>query len=160
MAHVWSAKERRRMRKTFTTLGDAKAWRTDMLVGLRRGTAAPDEDDGPAGRGDVARRRPRRHDRQPARQPYKPSAIRSYERALRLRVVPELGHLRLSSVERRDVQDPRRQARGGWPRCLHDEEHALAAGGDRSLAVTSGYVAVNPTAGLELAARPATSPAR
>src|SRR4051794_41666743 len=38
MAHVWSAKERRRIRKTFTTLGDAKAWRADMLVGLRRGT--------------------------------------------------------------------------------------------------------------------------
>ncbi|MDQ4026196.1 MAG: N-terminal phage integrase SAM-like domain-containing protein [Actinomycetota bacterium] len=36
---------------------------------------------------------------------YKPSAIRGYERSLRLRILPELGHLRVSAVRRRDVQD-------------------------------------------------------
>ena len=35
---------------------------------------------------------------------YKPSAIRGYERALKLRVLPELGHLRFGEVSRRDVQ--------------------------------------------------------
>ncbi|HWH43278.1 MAG TPA: tyrosine-type recombinase/integrase, partial [Thermoleophilaceae bacterium] len=38
-------------------------------------------------------------------QPYKPSAIRGYERCLRLRIDPELGDRRLSDVRRRDVQD-------------------------------------------------------
>ena len=35
---------------------------------------------------------------------YKPSAIRGYERALRDRVLPELGAKRLGDVQRRDVQ--------------------------------------------------------
>jgi hypothetical protein len=36
---------------------------------------------------------------------YKPSAVRGYERALRLRVLPELGAIRLSEMGRNDVQD-------------------------------------------------------
>jgi hypothetical protein len=32
--------------------------------------------------------------------PYKPSALRSYEEALLTKVLPELGHLRLSAVDR------------------------------------------------------------
>jgi len=36
---------------------------------------------------------------------YKPSALRGYEQALRLRVLPELGRLRLSAVTARTVQD-------------------------------------------------------
>jgi len=37
-------------------------------------------------------------------QPYKPSAVRGYKRALRLRVLPELGHRPLAEIRRRDVQ--------------------------------------------------------
>jgi hypothetical protein len=37
--------------------------------------------------------------------PYKPSAIRGYEKALRLRVLPRLGDVRLSELRRIDVQD-------------------------------------------------------
>src|SRR3954470_24727302 len=37
--------------------------------------------------------------------PYKPAAIRGYEHALRTRVLPALGHLKLSEVTRADVQD-------------------------------------------------------
>ncbi len=33
-------------------------------------------------------------------EPYKPSALRAYEQVLRARVLPELGHLRLSSLTR------------------------------------------------------------
>ncbi|MHB8234390.1 MAG: tyrosine-type recombinase/integrase [Solirubrobacteraceae bacterium] len=36
--------------------------------------------------------------------PYKPSAIRAYEKELRLRVKPVLGHLRLGEVTTKDVQ--------------------------------------------------------
>jgi integrase len=38
------------------------------------------------------------------RRPYKPAACRSYERAMRLRVLPHFGHRRLSDVTRGDVQ--------------------------------------------------------
>jgi hypothetical protein len=37
--------------------------------------------------------------------PYKPSALRSYEEALRTKLLPELGHLRLSAVSRNCLQD-------------------------------------------------------
>src|SRR4051794_20444294 len=153
MAHVWSAEESRRIRKTFTTLGDAKAWRTEMLVGLRRGTVrAPTKttvrhaaEAWLAGvrDGTIVNRR---------RQPYKPSAIRSYERALRLRVLPELGYLRLSSVERRDVQDlaDRLAGAGLDASTIRNTLSPLAAIYRR--AMTRGDVAVNPTTGLELAA--------
>jgi len=38
-------------------------------------------------------------------EPYKPSAIRSYRRAIELRVKPELGRYRLSDLRRANVQD-------------------------------------------------------
>jgi hypothetical protein len=37
-AHVWSAREKRRIRKSFSMLAAAKAWRADTEVALRRGT--------------------------------------------------------------------------------------------------------------------------
>jgi hypothetical protein len=38
-------------------------------------------------------------------EPYKPSALRAYEQVLRRTLLPELGHLRLSSLTRNVVQD-------------------------------------------------------
>ena len=35
---------------------------------------------------------------------YKPSVVGSYEAALRLRILPELGAVKLADVQRRDVQ--------------------------------------------------------
>ena len=86
MAHVWSAKDRRRIGKTVGSLADAKSWRADMHGALRRGSirtptkttvreAAGAWLAGVAD-GTIVNRR---------RQPYKPSAVRSYEHALRLR---------------------------------------------------------------------------
>ncbi len=37
-AHVWSARDQKRIRKTFPTLAEAKAWRAESLVALHRGT--------------------------------------------------------------------------------------------------------------------------
>jgi integrase len=83
---------------------------------------------------------------------YKPSAIRGYEAALRDRIYPILGPVRLSEVQRRDVQR------------LADE--MLAEKRDASTirntlmplrvifrrAVHRGEVALNPTSGVELPA--------
>ena len=81
---------------------------------------------------------------------YKPSVIRSYEGALRLRILPDLGGAKLSDVRRRDVQ--------------HLVDRLLADGADSSTirnsitplrvifrrAIARGDLAVNPTTGVEM----------
>ena len=58
---------------------------------------------------------------------YKPSAIRSYERALRDRVLPELGAKRLGDVQRRDVQRLADELLARGPRPVDDPQRAHAA---------------------------------
>ena len=84
--------------------------------------------------------------------PYKPSAIRGYEASLVLRVLPELGGLRLSEVRRVDLQDfaDRLCADGLDPSTVRNTLMPLRAIFRR--AVARGEVAVNPTTGLELPA--------
>ena len=104
-ASVWSARESKRIRKTFPTFAEARAWRAETQTGVRRGTVrAPANmsvqeaaDELVAGmKADRVRNR--------SGDPYKPSAIRSYEAALRDHIVPRLGRRRLADVLHRDVQ--------------------------------------------------------
>ena len=105
-AHVWSAREGKRIRKTFPTLAEAKAWRAEAVVALRRGTMrAPTAttlrqawEAWLAGAGEATIRN-RSGD------PYKPSVLRGYETSMRLRVLPELGGARLTELTRLNVQD-------------------------------------------------------
>src|SRR5437899_1071776 len=87
-AHVWSVRDQKRIRKTFATLAEAKAWRAEALVALRRGTMrAPSS----ATLREVwaawlegaldGRIRNRSGDR------YKPSVLRGYDTSMRLRVL-------------------------------------------------------------------------
>jgi hypothetical protein len=104
-ASVWSARESKRIRKTFTTLAEARAWRSETQTGVRRGTLrAPANmtvheaaDEFVTGM-KTGRVRNRSDDL------YKPSAIRSYEAALRDHIVPRVGRIRLADVQHRDVQ--------------------------------------------------------
>jgi len=105
-AQVWSARDGRTIRRTFRTLGDARAWRAESQTALRRGglraptrvtLAEAAEAWLAAAEAGVIRTR--------SGDTYKPSALRGYEQALRLRVLPELGRLRLSAVTTRAVQD-------------------------------------------------------
>ena len=104
-ASVWSARESKRIRKTFPTLAEARAWRSETHTGVRRGTVhAPAHttvreaaDELIAGM-KLGRVRNRSGDL------YKPSAIRSYEAALRDHILPRLGRTRLGDVLHRDVQ--------------------------------------------------------
>ncbi len=105
-AQVWSARDGRTIRRTFRTLGDARAWRAESQTALWRGglraptrvtLAEAAEAWLAAAEAGVIRTR--------SGDPYKPSALRGYEQALRLRVLPELGRLRLSAVTARAVQD-------------------------------------------------------
>src|SRR4051794_12533626 len=98
-AEVWSPRDEKRVRKTFPTLDAAKAWRADILGGVRRGqvTAKPtpaldraaEEWLAGAAEGRIRNR---------SGDPYKPSALRGYEQALRLRILPQLGGLKLADI--------------------------------------------------------------
>ena len=105
--HVWSAREGRRIRGPWCrTRAEARNWRQDALVGVRKGTvrapsaltvadAAEQFIEG-ARAGIVLDRSGR---------PYKPSSVRNYDGWLRRYVLPALGDRRLSEVRRADVQD-------------------------------------------------------
>lgn len=105
-AAVYSARERRKIRRAFPTLAAAKAWRADAAGLVRRGAlkatppttvreAAGAWIDG-ARDGTIRTRSGR---------PYRPSVLQDYERALIQRVLPDLGGARLADVIQPDVQD-------------------------------------------------------
>ena len=81
--------------------------------------------------------------------PYKPSAIRGYEQNLRRRVLPAVGHLRLSEVQPRDLQAlvDRLDRAGTSPSTIDTTITPLKAIYRR--ARTRGLVTHNPTQGLE-----------
>ena len=152
-ASVWSAREGKRLFKTFATLSEAKAWRAEAQVALRRGTMRA----GSTGtlheaaeawlqgvKSGAIRNR--------SGHAYKPSAIRGYETALVSRVLPQLGGLRLSEIRRVDLQDfaDCLCADGLDPSTVRNTLMPLRAIFRR--AVARGEVAVNPMSGLELPA--------
>ncbi len=103
-AQVWSRKDQRPVRRSFTTLKAAKTWR-DQARAERGQLRAPSEHTLnqaadqwlTAARKGVVRTR--------SGYPYKPSAIRSYRQALDAHILPQLGHMRLTAVTRHHIQD-------------------------------------------------------
>ena len=149
-AAVWDNRAHRRIRKTFSTRTAARQWRQDALVALRRGELQ-------AGRGPTLADAAEAwlcairasHICNRSGDPFKPSAIRSYEQHLRLRLLPALGHLRLGEVATRDVQQvvDRLVEDGVAPATIDAALTPL-----RSLyrrAVARGDVLTNPTRGIE-----------
>jgi integrase len=147
----WSALDKRPLRKTFPTLRAARARRQETQVALRRRrlrapsaitVAEAAESWLAAATAGVVRTR--------AGTPYKPSALRGYESALRLRVLPALGQKRLSGLDRNTLQD----LLDGWV------AGGLGAGTARNnllpvqailrRAVERGELAQNPATGLAL----------
>src|SRR5215218_2251572 len=108
-AFVYSRRDDKKIRRSFSgkgALAAAKAWRVDAGNALNRGRlraptqttlreAAEEWLEG-AKSGAIPNR---------AGQRYKPAAWRGYERSLNLRILPELGGMRLSAIARADVQD-------------------------------------------------------
>ena len=152
-ANVWSAREGRRIKKSFSTLSEAKTWRAETQTAIRRGTMrAPRQvtfrESAEAwlegARAGTIRNR--------SGDQYKPSAIRGYETSLRLRLLPELGGRRISDIQRADVQALVDRMLGQCvdPSTIRNAVMPLRAIFRR--AVARGEVAVNPTSGLELPA--------
>ena len=105
--HVWSARDGRQLRGPwFPTVTQARNWRQDALVAVRKGTLrapialtvseAADAFIAGAKAGKILDRAGKR---------YKPSSTRNYEGWLRRYVLPALGDRRLGDVRRADVQD-------------------------------------------------------
>ncbi len=153
-AHIWDDANKRRLRKTFPTQAAAKGWRIDVQRTLRSGgstekpatpTLAEYAGDWLEGArdGTIANGRGAL---------YKPSSLRSYERALRLRVLPKLGRFRLHEIERNDVQDlaDRMAAEGLTRSTINNTIDPLRAMYRR--AVRRKLVTSNPTTDIELRA--------
>ena len=152
-AEVWSVRDGKRIRRTFTDPAAAKAWRQDAQVAVRRGTMRSPSpltlNDAATAWLEGARQgsiRNRSGDR------YKPSTLRGYERALRLRVLPVLGDRRLSDIGHLDVQDfvDALLAEGADPSTIRNTLDPLRSIYRR--AVSREQVALNPTERLDIPA--------
>lgn len=157
-AHVWDNRNGKRIRKSFKRKAEAKTWRQDAVVALRKGTlaearprltleAACERWLNDARSGVITTR---------SGDPYKPSAIRSYEQSLKLRVYPTLGSVQFYAVRRVDLQDlvdglvARTDDERLSPATIQGPITALRAIYKRAL--QRGEIDVNPTAGLKLPA--------
>jgi integrase len=156
-AAVWSARDAKRIRKHFDSLGAARIWRADSYGKLRRRelrapsaiTFAEAAEQWLVGvRAGSIRTR--------SGDPYKPSTIRSYEGALRGRadgtggLLHYLGHLRLSALTVDHVQEFADEllAAGAQPSTIHNAIMPLRV----ICRWRHREVPVNPTTGLRLPA--------
>jgi integrase len=104
-ASVWSARESKRIRKTFATLAEARAWRSETQTGVRRGTLrAPANMTVQEAADELLAGMKSGRVRNRSGDLYKPSAVRGYDAALRDYIVPRIGRTRLADVQHRDVQ--------------------------------------------------------
>jgi integrase len=152
-ASVWSARESKRIRKTFPTLAEARAWRSETQTGVRRGTLrAPANTTVHEAADELVAGMKSGRVRTRSGDPYKPSAIRSYEAALRDHIVPRLGRTRLADVQHRDVQRIADDllAQGRDPSTIRNALMPLRVIFRR--AVEDGDLAVNPCTHLRLPA--------
>jgi integrase len=149
-ASVWDAEAGKRITRAFPTKTAARQWREEARVSLRAGKLTADR--GPTLReavdawldglrsGAITNRSGDR---------YKPAAIRQYGHNLELRVLPELGDVRLGEVTPRDLQgliDAMVEAKRA-PATIDSAMTPLKALYRR--AVARGDVRTNPTLGLE-----------
>lgn len=152
-ASVWSARESKRIRKTFPTLAEARAWRSETQTGVRRGTLrTPAHTTVHEAAEELVAGMKSGRVRTRSGDVYKPSAIRSYEAALRDHIVPRLGRTRLGDVRHRDVQRIADDllAQGRDPSTIRNALMPLRVIFRR--AVEDGDLAVNPCSHLRLPA--------
>jgi len=84
------------------------------------------------------------------KQPYKPAVIRNYELALRLRVLPELGERRLTSIDLRDLLDLQEKLLGEGHSASVIRNTFVPLQAVLRRARRRGAIAVNPALDLEL----------
>jgi integrase len=152
-AQVWSKRDKKVIKRTFPSLAAAKGWRSDATSALKKGTLrAPspltireawDSWFARAQRGEVLTR---------SGEPYKPSALQSYDQSMRNRVLVELGGARLTELTRPDVRAfaNRLIADGLDPSTIRNTIMPLRV--VYRDALNDDLVAVNPCQGIQLPA--------
>jgi integrase len=152
-AWVFSKRDGKKIRKTFARESEAKTWRADALTASTRGTLRapkPTTVRQAWGRWHACAKDGTIRNR--SGDTYKPSAIRAYEAAMRLRVLDEFGAHKLAEIRRPDLQEfaDGLLADGLNPSTIQVTLLPLRAIFRR--AVSRGELAVNPCDGLELPA--------
>jgi integrase len=152
-AFVYSKRDGKKIRKTFPTLAEARTWRQESGVAVRkmlmRAPTAITVAQATEAWLEGARAgwiRNRSGDR------YKPAAIRAYETGWRVRVKPVIGSMRLSDVTRNDLQDlvDTLVAEGWNASTVVVTIASLRVVYKRAMA--RGEIAVNPVVGLQMPA--------
>jgi integrase len=150
---AYDAISKRKVSKTFRTLGEARGWRataqTQAAKGIRlAGTPQTLREATEPFLAAIATGaiRTRTGDE------YKPSVVREYERSLRLHVLPVLGGARLSRIQRRDVQSlvDGMLGAGADPSTIRNALKPLRV--IYRLAIENGDLAVSPCERLRLPA--------
>jgi integrase len=164
-AFVYDKRTDRKLRKTFTNVSEATAWRQDAQVGVRRGALrAPasvtvrEKADALIAGMKAGTIRTRSGD------VYKPSVVRSYNAALKYHVLDDLGARRLDDVARRDVQALVDRLLGDGLDASTIRNAIMPLRVIYRRALTRDEVTVNPMVGLEIPAvrgrRDRVAPAR
>jgi integrase len=154
-ASVWSARDGKKIRRQFRTQAEAKSWRADALVQLGKGKLrAPTQITFRQAAEGWLRMARSGAIRTRSGSAYKPSALRGYEQALRLRVLPDLGGARLSAITRSDLQRlvGRLQAQELSASTIRNTLLPLRTIFRDAELLTDGGVPTNPTTGLRLPA--------
>ena len=151
-ASVYSKRDGKKLRQNFPTQAAAKAWRADKLSAANRGELrAPTTTT--VGQAAEAFLEGARDGSIPTASGgrYKPATLRGYKVGLNKRLLPALGHLRLSEVERRDVQDlaDRLTTEGLSASTVQNTLDPLRVIYRRAIRRDEG-VTIDPTEGLEL----------
>jgi len=150
-ASVYSKRDEKKIRRTFPTKAAAVAWRDDSRSAVRRKALraptattvhqAAEELLLGMRDGSIPTRTGTR---------YKAATVRSYDEALKLRILPAIGSRRLTDVEREDVQElaDRLTAEGLSASTVQNQLDPLRVIYRR--AIRRDLVSVDPTKGLEL----------
>jgi integrase len=152
-AEVFDREAGQKIRRTFPSYAAARGWRHDALVALKQGRLTASKG---ATLDDVAEqllngaRSGAIHAQ--GGHPFKPATVRTYERVLRLWVLPELGDRRAGDIRRTDIQAlvDDLVTGGQAPATVRLSIAALKTIYRRE--VSRGRIAENPTSGLELPA--------
>lgn len=150
-AWVYDARTKRKKKRSFKSLAEARRWRRDALIEVRHRGLGSTSDPTVAEYADqFVKGMEAGTIRDRNERVYKPSTVRSYERALDLGVIPALGGLRLSEVTVQDVRGLVRLLRAEG---LSDSTVRNRLDPLRSMyrhALDEDLVDFNPTAGLRL----------
>jgi integrase len=150
---VFLKRENRKLRKTFNRLGEAKAWRAEMIAASsRREIRTPTKTTVREAGETLLEGMISGAIRDRSGRTYKPATIRSYKRSLDGRLYEEFGALQLAEIRRSDLRAfvSRLLAKGFAPSTVRNTLDPLRVIFRETLEDDSTGISVNPTTGLRL----------